>query len=242
MSEADDDPRARDRRPFVNGVVRTVVGKYTRELGASLERLYENAIDWEHLPHLHAASFSSIALIDAGRWGFRAEVGLAGSGRRDDRIVLELLLDRVIGRWVSRTLSGQGAGTEIWTRAWATGDRSSRVEVTFHVPGVEAFSAAAIGLGEYYTTLYTRLYDEDEQMMIERQRFLDGDYRASGEVRCPHRGGPLSLSAESGLLVCPWHGYRYDPASGRCLDDPRLHIRPAGPTGSGAGDDITITP
>lgn len=236
---SDEDPRSRDRRPMISGVVRTVVGKYTRELGASLERLFENAIDWEHLPHLHSGSFSSISVIDAGPWGFRVEVGLQP---RDERIVLELLLDRVIGRWVSRTISGSGAGTEIWTRAWATGERSSRVEVSFHVPGVEAFSAAAIGLNQYYTSLYTRLYDEDEAMMIDRQRFLDGEFRAAGEVRCPHRGGPLSLSAEDGLLVCPWHGYRYDPETGRCVDDPRLRIPPASGTGPDDGDDITIEP
>jgi nitrite reductase/ring-hydroxylating ferredoxin subunit len=35
--------------------------------------------------------------------------------------------------------------------------------------------------------------------------------------RCPHMGGPLAEgSIENGLLVCPWHGREYDPASGRC--------------------------
>jgi len=33
---------------------------------------------------------------------------------------------------------------------------------------------------------------------------------------CPHQGGPLGEgSIEGGLLRCPWHGYDYDPITGR---------------------------
>jgi thiamine pyrophosphate-dependent acetolactate synthase large subunit-like protein/nitrite reductase/ring-hydroxylating ferredoxin subunit len=33
---------------------------------------------------------------------------------------------------------------------------------------------------------------------------------------CPHQGGPLGEgSIEKGLLRCPWHGYDYDPTTGR---------------------------
>ena len=34
--------------------------------------------------------------------------------------------------------------------------------------------------------------------------------------RCPHQGGPLGEGPiENGWLRCPWHGYDYDPISGR---------------------------
>ncbi|MBX2820039.1 MAG: Rieske 2Fe-2S domain-containing protein [Rhodothermaceae bacterium] len=34
--------------------------------------------------------------------------------------------------------------------------------------------------------------------------------------RCPHQGGPLGEgSIENGLLRCPWHGWDYDPISGK---------------------------
>ena len=34
--------------------------------------------------------------------------------------------------------------------------------------------------------------------------------------RCPHQGGPLGEgSIENGLLRCPWHGWDYDPLSGK---------------------------
>ncbi len=33
--------------------------------------------------------------------------------------------------------------------------------------------------------------------------------------RCPHQGGPLGDGhIEDGCLMCPWHGYEYDPRSG----------------------------
>ena len=195
----------------------TVVGHYHRPIDASIERMRENALDWEHLPHLHASSFSSIACLDAGPWGFRAEVGLQPVG---DQILLELLLDRDTNRWVSRVLDGPGAGNEIWTVATPTGARTCAVDVEFHLAGVRPETADR--LGTRYVALYTQLYDEDESMMVGRQRYLD---RAFTEVRCPHRGGPLQPCADDpALLQCPWHGYRYDAVTGACLDDPRLRV------------------
>ncbi|WP_322756765.1 thiamine pyrophosphate-binding protein [Frankia sp. Cas3] len=36
------------------------------------------------------------------------------------------------------------------------------------------------------------------------------------ENRCPHQGGPLGEgSIENGWLRCPWHGYDYDPTTGK---------------------------
>ncbi len=40
------------------------------------------------------------------------------------------------------------------------------------------------------------------------------------ENHCPHQGGPLGEgSIENGLLRCPWHGYDYDPITGRAPGD-----------------------
>ena len=44
---------------------------------------------------------------------------------------------------------------------------------------------------------------------------FDGRFAAL-DNRCPHQGGPLGEgSIENGLLRCPWHGYDYDPLTGR---------------------------
>ncbi len=44
---------------------------------------------------------------------------------------------------------------------------------------------------------------------------FDGRY-ASLDNKCPHQGGPLGEgSIENGLLRCPWHGWDFDPLTGR---------------------------
>ncbi len=43
-----------------------------------------------------------------------------------------------------------------------------------------------------------------------------GERLGALDNHCPHQGGPLGEgSIEKGLLRCPWHGYDYDPISGR---------------------------
>jgi len=40
---------------------------------------------------------------------------------------------------------------------------------------------------------------------------------------CPHEGGPLGEGIiEDGRVVCPWHGYAFDPRTGACLQDDGL--------------------
>jgi nitrite reductase/ring-hydroxylating ferredoxin subunit len=143
---------------------RLCVARYSRRIGAGLERVWENVRDWEHLPWLHRTSFRSIALEEEGEWGWRARIGLA-AGRP---IRLELVIDGL--RYVSRTLEGNGAGTEIWTTLRPQDGASTDIEVEFQVPDVS--DAAAPKLGALYTALYTRLWDEDEAMMQRRSALL----------------------------------------------------------------------
>jgi Vanillate O-demethylase oxygenase C-terminal domain len=134
------------------------VGTYRRELPVSVERLYENAIDWAHLPYLHRSTFARVECIEAGEWGFRARVWQRF--REDQRpFLIEVRLDRECRRWITRTLDGPGAGAEVWTHAFAAGERRTDIVVDFFVPGATAERAER--LREFYVDLYARLYDED---------------------------------------------------------------------------------
>jgi nitrite reductase/ring-hydroxylating ferredoxin subunit len=146
------------------------LGTYRRQLPVSLERLYENAIDWEHLPYLHRSSFARIERIDSGDWGFRARVW-THPFQEQRALVLELNLDRDCRRWITRTLAGSGTGTEIWTHAFSLAERKTMVVVDFFVPG--AREPAIIRLRDYYYRLYAQLYDEDVAMMTVRETELD---------------------------------------------------------------------
>jgi nitrite reductase/ring-hydroxylating ferredoxin subunit len=143
------------------------VGTYRRVLPVALERLYENAIDWAHLPHLHRMSFVAISCLDAGPWGFRAAI--TGSG--GEEATIELRLDRRLRRWITRTLAGRNAGAEVWTHAFPIEPRRTDIVVDFFVPGVEPPARDRVGAA--FAALYERLYDEDVAMMVERQRQLD---------------------------------------------------------------------
>ena len=146
------------------------VGSYRRRLPVSLDRMYENALDWQHLPHLHSSSFESINCESAGGWGWRATVT---SGKGEALIVseLELCLDRDARRWITRNLSGPNAGVEIWTHVFVVADRVLDIVVDFFVPNVPVEAREKVGRA--YARAYEVLYDEDVDMMTERQKQLD---------------------------------------------------------------------
>ena len=48
----------------------------------------------------------------------------------------------------------------------------------------------------------------------------DGAYHAI-EDTCPHRGGPLSEGqVEGNVVICPWHGAKFDITTGEVLGPP----------------------
>jgi nitrite reductase/ring-hydroxylating ferredoxin subunit len=243
------------------------LGTYQRALPVSVERLYENALDWEHLPYIHRSSFTRIECLDAGDWGFRARVWPQPYDERRP-IVIELKLDRECRRWITSTLEGAGRGNEVWTHAFPVGECETHINVDFFAPGIA--SERATELFERYKNLYTRLYDEDVAMMLDRQAQLDANKdRASADsssrrvlgtleyVRlrlpmiieerglrfriveldgklvahstlCPHTLGPLATTIISnGIIECPWHGYRFDVATGKCVSGHNCRLAPA---------------
>ncbi len=191
-----------------------------------MERLIENALDWEHLPHLHGGSFRGIVVDHADAAGWQAQAELADG----TPIRLELRLTET--GWITRTFLKGALTSEIVSEAEATGADTCRVHVRFHVAQLpeERLPAA----GAVYAELYGRLYDEDEAMMMARADAL----RRSGAERsktrsvaladgrtiqvplyCPHQGLPLTAEPDSaGIITCPWHGYRFNVHTGRALD------------------------
>lgn len=225
---------------------------YRREVAASLARIWENVFDWEHLAHLHDGSFAACDLLARGARGWR--VRLTSVGGRPQ--VIELSADQRAGRYVSTTIEGTGAGTEIRVALFPRGEHRTDVVVEFHLP--EADPARLFAFGAAYQAAYARLWDEDEAMMQARERMLarrdapaldagavelgsvaevfacapfvfawggvsfrlvelDGALMAHAAV-CPHWLGPLDdAPVVDGAVRCPWHGYRFDVATGACL-------------------------
>ena len=53
---------------------------------------------------------------------------------------------------------------------------------------------------------------------------VDGQFRAIDDI-CPHMGASLATGGiHEGIVVCPWHAWRFDTCSGAWCDNPRIKI------------------
>jgi nitrite reductase (NADH) small subunit len=53
---------------------------------------------------------------------------------------------------------------------------------------------------------------------------VNGVYSAMDNV-CLHRGGPLGQGMmEGGKVVCPWHGWQWDPVTGEAVQNPAAKV------------------
>ncbi|MDX1580057.1 MAG: Rieske 2Fe-2S domain-containing protein [Alphaproteobacteria bacterium] len=195
----------------------TVASRFERVIGASLERVWENVRDWEHLPHLHAGSFDDIKLDAEGNWGWRARL----KDSFGTPMVVELAIDEENRRYVSRTLEGPLPGVEIWTDLSPQGPHETGITVAFHLPHLGAEQAKAVG--KQLAATYQTLWDEDEAMMQQRQQALDAarsrppaelilgseeEVRAALPLRIEWGGQPVRIVDHHGELaafvaLCP---------------------------------------
>jgi len=161
--------------PLFAGINRDVLGvdpglhlaaTYQREVEASVARVWENVVDWEHLPALHAEHFCDVRLLEEHARGWRVAVTRQPGGL-DRRIVIELDGERERTRYRVRIIDGAGAGTEIWTLFAARDADRTAVEIRFYLPQTDPQKLAE--LGEAYRLAYARLWDADERMMQRRE-------------------------------------------------------------------------
>jgi phenylpropionate dioxygenase-like ring-hydroxylating dioxygenase large terminal subunit len=210
------------------------VATYRRRIAASLARVRENVLDWEHLPWLHRETFGHVRLLERRPAGWRAESSLR-EARAAGVFVVDVAFEPDGLTYHSRTIEGRGAGTDIVTRLEPDGADATRIAVEFLVPDDSAERLERVGA--FHLRLYQLLWDQDEAMMTRRQALLDGrlptamrevvvdGVRRRHATVCPHLGGPLDQAPVSGGCVqCPWHGYRFDLCTGRNVDGHPLRL------------------
>ena len=192
-----------------------VASIYEREIAASLERVWENVYDWEHLPFLHPQAFSVIEKLDSGSWGWHARIGIGEkeAGAALPEIDLELVTDRPNLKYVSRTLAGPGAPSEIWTHLDPIGAHRTAIRVEFCVAPVPEKALRQIGKG--FVSLYTRLWDQDEEMMQMREAALSRFFARRDPTRPGDDAGSEASVVSLGSLdalrkklpfIVEWHG------------------------------------
>ncbi|HIG44609.1 MAG: Rieske (2Fe-2S) protein [bacterium] len=228
-----------------NDAALTEVATYRRRIHANLDRVWENVLDWEHLPWLHNSSFDYVGIDECGSWGWRTWSSADKSGH------IELCVDKPNSQYVARSYKQGQQISEIWTRLIPEDDETD-IEVSFSVPDLAPESKGK--LGQIYLKLYTQLWDEDESMMQERQHQLTHREAGPNQVElgsllalrdrlpltvklghrdwlireqqqkmvvhaavCPHSLGPLTADLDNDRVTCPWHGYTFDVISGDCV-------------------------
>src|SRR5258708_40257971 len=84
----------------------------------------------------------------------------------------------------------------------------------------------------YYITVHTnaelRRGEEDKEFPCRAKTIcvanVNGAYSAMDNV-CLHRGGPLGQGMiEGGKVVCPWHGWAWDPKTGAPEQNPSVKV------------------
>lgn len=203
------------------------VGQLEREVGASAARAIEDEMDWQHLPYTHASTFSAVALIHAASDGWEADVVLVdGTPMR-----MKVTIDPDQLGYTNATFFGAVENGRTVCRIVPTGPECCKMSFRFFVPDSPKTDRGAAG--DFYVKLFNRLVDEDEPKMIYRSRALrDGPpaHKARRTVTlqdgsehsvplvCPHQGLPLDCEPDAaGIIQCPWHGFRFDVRSGKCV-------------------------
>jgi nitrite reductase/ring-hydroxylating ferredoxin subunit len=144
-------------------------GIYRRVVRASIARVWENVFDWEHLPVLHESTFNRVELLQRDCSGWRVRLSRQ-PGDAERLQVVELVADRAAGKYCVTTLAGVGTGTQIRTELQAIAAHGTAVAVHYFVP--ERSPEKLASLAAKYLQMYERLWDEDEAMMMHRERML----------------------------------------------------------------------
>lgn len=203
------------------------VGQLERDVGASAKRAIEDELDWEHLPYTHRTTFSSVELVSSDRNGWEANVVLVDGTTMMMRVTLDE--DR-LGYTNATFTDGVENGRAV-CRIEETGENTCRMSLRFFAPDTPDMEPDAAGA--FYVDLFGRLIDEDEPKMIYRTQALKAGGSAHKERRaatladgsevqvpvvCPHQGLPLNCEPDAdGVMTCPWHGYRFDARTGKCV-------------------------
>lgn len=180
---------ARQSNPLArnpNNINLVKVATYKRVVAANIERVWENVLDWEHLPWLHNTSFDFVEIDEGGDWGWRTW------SNPEHTASVELCVNRSESEYVARSYQGDQQISEIWTHL-APQDQNTEITVTFDLPDVAPTQVEK--MGQIMLGLYTKLWDEDESMMQQRQnrlqqKFSEAQNEDKKELKLPK---PLTL-------------------------------------------------
>jgi nitrite reductase/ring-hydroxylating ferredoxin subunit len=131
--------------------------------------MFENVFDWEHLPHIHPTSFTSVRCLHQGAKSLQCDIGLWPNffGLKQ-QIQVHACRKRLV--WIVTVKSGFLRGLTIRSKLTVISPNSFEVRISFFAPG--GFFHWFL-LGPLLWLSYLKIYSEDEAMMLTRQREID---------------------------------------------------------------------
>jgi nitrite reductase/ring-hydroxylating ferredoxin subunit len=127
------------------------------------------------------------------------------------------------------------AFVQLYTRLWDEDEGMMRHRQAFldgrapHAPRPGARAPKLLGRADALRAQLPLAVDAHGDEFIVREH---AGHLVAHAAACPHWGAPLAgARIDDGVLVCPWHGYRFDlatgrgPASQRCRIPARAQVR-----------------
>ena len=225
-----------------NQLALTEIVNFDRIINANTERVWENVLDWEHLAWLHDTSFDYNELDAAGDWGWR--VWSDAAHKNHIELCVNRDQSTYVAR---SYLAGEQISEIWTTIAASNGDTSINVSINAPNIDIKKLPKLSAIYLKLYTQLWdedeqmmirrqAKLNDRShgpaainlgaldalEAKKIVKLGRHEWQVRKSDQgievyaANCPHLLGPLGQHADN-QVVCPWHGYRFDIISGKCV-------------------------
>ncbi|MCA9494373.1 MAG: Rieske (2Fe-2S) protein [Myxococcales bacterium] len=178
------------------------LGGYERRIPVSIDRYYENLLDWEHLPHLHPTNFGAVQLVARGRRWWTALVGTAQE-------ISPTRLTSVVVAEDRSAYAVRNATETVFVRLSELGPREVSAEVSFHSVQEPRNVVARDALLALYRKQFLALSDEDQAAMVEREEALARLARRESAVE---EGADLGSFAEVAArvpFITTWRGSRF---------------------------------
>jgi nitrite reductase/ring-hydroxylating ferredoxin subunit len=225
-----------------NQLALTEIVNFDRIINANTERVWENVLDWEHLAWLHDTSFDYNELDAAGEWGWRVwsdsahknHIELCVNRDQSTYVARSYLAGEQISEiWTTITANNGDTSINVsinapnidikklpklsaiylnlYTQLWDEDEqmmirRQAKLSDRSHGPD-------SINLGALDALEAEKIVKLGRHEWQIRKSYKGIEVYAAN---CPHLLGPLGQNTDN-QVVCPWHGYRFDIISGKCV-------------------------
>ncbi len=182
----------------------SLLGKVELEVAASAERMIENVMDWEHLPFVHAETFTSVEYLEGGPNWFRTRLGYV-SGEVGITVVT---VAEEGDQWTVALEEGPEKGLVLHNVMTKVTPRRIWLDISVYVPELPPNEAARKALFYFHRRQLELIFAQDSEMTAGRQDVLDRTRARWGLVPGATLGTVESVRARVPFFVTA-EGRRY---------------------------------